>query len=148
MLQLWLYRSRATVSPRSASGRLIFRQARNANRRYSITGYLHREDGFYVQYLEGPPEAVQALKRRISCDRRHEAVETLAAGRVETRRFRGWDMAFTADETMRFHLWRGDGAEAMPIQSASPDRLLRFILASVAEGRAASVEKWLPAWIN
>ena len=140
MLRSWLYRSRATTLPRSAPDATIYLQARRANRERGITGYLHREDGFYVQYVEGPADALAGLERRIRRDWRHAEVRALHRGEIARRRFPGWDMAFTERETSTFR-----GATGAVIGTAPPEALLAFMDATARDGGAVSVADHLPS---
>lgn len=66
--------------------------------------------GVFVQWLEGPEEAVGATFERIGRDRRHTAVDVLARSTREARLFPHWSMAL---ETVR----------ALP---ETPDAVARF----------------------
>ena len=147
MLQTWLYRSTAIVPARSTAEGLIYLQSRSANRSGGLTGYLHREGSIYVQYLEGPERPLRALECRIRRDWRHRAVETLIDAPTAARRFEGWDMAFTEDETATFGAWQG-GGDAAVIGGASGEQLLRFMTSATAGGRAGSLADRLPSWVD
>lgn len=68
-------------------------QMRNLNR--NITGLLLQIDNKFVQYLEGPKEAVLDLKDRIAADTRHRAFELLFEGPIRERLFHDSSMAFS-----------------------------------------------------
>ena len=97
-----LYRSRALVRPRSPRAAEIWLEARRRNALAGIHGYLHHEDGCFVQYLEGPFAALHAVMARVRRDGRHYDVEVLAHGPQSPGRFRGWDMAVSDAETKAF----------------------------------------------
>jgi hypothetical protein len=66
--------------------------------------------GVFVQWLEGPKDAVRETFERIGRDRRHADVEILAEGSREARLFPHWSMALetvralpeTAEDVARF----------------------------------------------
>jgi hypothetical protein len=70
---------------------LIRASIRN-NRAVSVTGLLLVHDGWFVQALEGPAQAVAATYDRICNDARHTHCKVLAAGLAEAREFGDWNM--------------------------------------------------------
>ena len=126
MLHYWLYISTAKVPPRSANDALIYLQARDRNSAHAISGYLHRENGYYVQYIEGPEAALKQLKRLICHDWRHEKVRVLLEGRSQSRRFAGWDMAFTNEEMSSFRTYQASIHGETDISRASAQDILVF----------------------
>ena len=59
-----------------------------------ISGMLLYKDGNFMQILEGPESAVNALYTKIDQDPRHHGVIPMWSGEQETRQFPGWTMAF------------------------------------------------------
>lgn len=127
MLFFLVYRSTAVVPQRSAYEALIYLQARDRNAKKEITGYLHRECQFYVQYLEGPENAIKDLMRTIDRDWRHKDVQELFHGHVSARRFPGWDMAFTDAETSSFRARQVVLGSEPDISKASTEKILEFM---------------------
>lgn len=72
-------------------GAIIRASIRN-NRDVAITGLLLVHEGWFVQALEGPAEAVMTTYRRILNDPRHTAAKVLSAGPAEARAFADWNM--------------------------------------------------------
>jgi hypothetical protein len=70
----------------------LARQSWSFNTRMGLTGELVLDGGRFVQVLEGSCTTVQALAARILADRRHEAIEILAFGRLAARRHAGWTL--------------------------------------------------------
>ena len=66
--------------------------SRLKNARIGITGLLLYRDGHFLQYLEGPEDAVQATYDRIGLDTRHKNPRIVASGRLGGAFFRdgGW----------------------------------------------------------
>lgn len=70
-------------------------QARVSNQATGISGVLFHHDGLFLQLIEGPPEAVNTLLKKITVDRRHEGLLILVdALRDHGRMFPDWKMGF------------------------------------------------------
>lgn len=82
----------ADAATRAAEVRAILGTARAHNAAHDITGLLIVANGHFVQVLEGPHDAVDALYRKIGGDAKHCDVALLS--RVETlgRSFGAWSM--------------------------------------------------------
>lgn len=78
---------------------LLLARARARNSREQITGLLYFDGKRFLQALEGPVNAVEALFDDIKNDPRHCAVVVLARAMVNERRFGTWAMASRADMT-------------------------------------------------
>ena len=70
---------------------LIAASMRN-NRAAAITGLLLIHDGWFLQALEGPAEAVMITYQRILNDPRHTDSRVLSAGPASGREFGDWNM--------------------------------------------------------
>ena len=57
-----------------------------------VTGLLLAHEGWFVQVLEGPAQAVMTTYQRILNDPRHSECRILSAGPVPQREFSDWDM--------------------------------------------------------
>lgn len=63
------------------------------NQRLGVTGYLCYRQGLFLQYLEGPAEALEDLMHVISQDPRHEVEMTVWIDEaLDDRRFPDWSM--------------------------------------------------------
>ncbi|KQY75392.1 BLUF domain-containing protein [Brevundimonas sp. Root1423] len=62
------------------------------NDRDGVTGALAISEGWFLQVLEGRPDALDALLRRLETDRRHKDLIVLARSRVAARLFGSWSM--------------------------------------------------------
>jgi hypothetical protein len=71
----------------------ILRESKKNNARGDITGALCFLKGVYMQYLEGPTAAVEALWQKIEVDGRHNMPKLLSRCLVTERSLKGWDMA-------------------------------------------------------
>ena len=136
MFAYWLYRSRALVKPRSQADGLVYLQARTLNRALQVTGYLHRDDSHYVQYVEGPVASLKKLHQRIQRDGRHSDIETLLEGVTPKRRFPSWDMAFTDEEIASFAAFQRDRGQSTDLAHAPAQDLLAFMEDAARDGHA------------
>ena len=68
--------------------------SRERNRRDGITGLLVAGGLRYLQVIEGPPTAIEALLRRLRADDRHLAMSILVDRRTRGASFPGWSMAY------------------------------------------------------
>ncbi len=62
--------------------------------RWDVTGVLAYHDRGFVQVLEGPEVAVEALLARIARDPRHTGMSVLDRSRTGVRVFDGWSMGW------------------------------------------------------
>ena len=70
---------------------LIAASIRN-NRAAALTGLLLVHDGWFLQALEGPAEAVMTTYQRILNDPRHTESRVVSAGPASAREFGDWNM--------------------------------------------------------
>lgn len=92
----------------------LVEQAARHNEAVGITGALATLDDDFFQYLEGPPQALDALLLKLLADPRHAELKVLERRAIPRRMFGDWRMA---------HLqWNAD-TEAI-FRSFSPDTRL------------------------
>ena len=72
----------------------LLSKARNKNQSLGISGLLLFHDGSFLQFLEGPAEAVQELYNTIEADKRHGEVKLVMRREIEARNFGDWKMGF------------------------------------------------------
>nr|WP_269106553.1 BLUF domain-containing protein [Massilia sp. TS11] len=72
----------------------LLEAARENNARLGITGLLLYKGGNFMQVLEGEPEAVRTLYRKIVRDARHTGPMLIIEEPADTRFFEGWGMGF------------------------------------------------------
>ena len=70
----------------------ILHSARTNNARDDVTGALICRHDLYLQLLEGPPAAVNAVFERIQRDERHVEVVKLFEAEIDARLFPEWAM--------------------------------------------------------
>ncbi|MBA4489282.1 BLUF domain-containing protein [uncultured Paracoccus sp.] len=73
----------------------ILAVARERNARLGLTGFLHAEDGIFVQWLEGPENALNQVVDSIMEDARHRDITVFSRGAIEERQFPVWAMGFS-----------------------------------------------------
>lgn len=93
MLQM-LYVSGASPNMSDAMIQDILAVSRNKNQRAGITGMLLWADGVFIQVLEGEPDVVRTLYRRIQADDRHRNLMLVLEQQAEKRVFTQWSMGF------------------------------------------------------
>lgn len=113
------------------SGILV--QARRNNARDDITGALICRRDIYLQLVEGPADAIDALFARIAEDDRHQDVARLWDGEVAERMFPDWEML---DDPARSWLWSAEAVAAGAATRATGGDL-RAIFERVAREVAA-----------
>ncbi len=97
MLQI-VYASAASVPmPQTVLADMLI-HARAKNQRINVTGFLLYDQGSFLQVLEGPPAAVEALYATIAADPRHQRLRILSRKTVAEREFGDWTMAFVRQE--------------------------------------------------
>lgn len=72
----------------------ILDSSRRNNYKNNITGALVFDDNWFIQVLEGAPDDVWTLYKKIELDRRHANIQFLEMRSVPTRRFGNWLMGF------------------------------------------------------
>ena len=72
---------------------LLERSKRN-NATRKITGAMIYANGYFMQLIEGPQIAVDALYSVIEADPRHEVLSLLHAQEIEDRHFSDWAMEY------------------------------------------------------
>ncbi|MCM0000630.1 MAG: BLUF domain-containing protein [Erythrobacter sp.] len=98
----------------------ILSAARRNNPRLGITGALVCRQDLYLQLIEGPAEAIDALYARICEDDRHANVELLLSEPMGERMFPNWAML---DDQSPSLFWSARDVAAGALEAASPDEL-------------------------
>ncbi|WP_199797780.1 BLUF domain-containing protein [Porphyrobacter sp. TH134] len=98
----------------------ILSAARRNNPRYGITGALICRHDLYLQLIEGPTEAVDALYAVICEDDRHFDVRLLLSEAMGERLFPNWAML---DDTAPSQFWSAQDVASGALEMATPDEL-------------------------
>lgn len=129
-----LYRSRPAIDgpdeERQRQLALILAASRRRNPALEVTGVLMLQDGCFVQALEGPMRAIEAVFELICRDERHGAVTLIELAPIDARSFIDWAMAWI------------DAAAAAPRPApgaAADQRTPQECLAAMLAGLASQV---------
>ena len=95
----------------------ILLQARRNNPKNDLTGALIVRGDLYLQLLEGPQAAVQAIYDKIARDDRHLAVKLLSHTPVTARLFPNWSMH---DDPAQSWLWNAAEVADGALDRAAP----------------------------
>ena len=112
----------------------ILVDARRNNQRDAITGALICRHDIYLQLIEGPDAAIDALYARISKDDRHLDVRLLLSETDSERLFPEWAML---DDRLPSIAWSTADVARGAIEAAAPEAL-RGVFKRIAEAARAS----------
>ena len=90
-----------------------------------ITGFLHRENDIYYQWLEGPEAQVDALFGIIAVDGRHRLVKLLSRRAIPVRKFQGWTMGYANTNQGSLFDWASE--HEVPLHPPRPEDILAFM---------------------
>ena len=134
-LSSFLYRSETAISPNSDAARDLMVQAARINADLGLTGFLHHEDGFFFQWLEGPPGPLDRIVTRLWRDPRHSNLTPLSGGGQTSRAFRGWDMGYSTRADHSILAWLADHGVAPYDRRGYAACVLSFLLERSAAAR-------------
>lgn len=125
-LAFTLYRSKARPGLGEAGIVDILAKSVRLNAREGLTGFLHFDRGYFLQYLEGPSAPLGRKVARIYRDKRHSEMVILAEGTIDERFFPTWDMGqinaslLPHDGPLATHSWMlpADQIDALPLIEA------------------------------
>lgn len=107
----------------------ILRSAMTKNAPLKVTGCLICRADFYLQFLEGPKEAIDVLYEKILVDKRHTDIKRLRGKNVNGRLFGSWAMKYDFNKNW---MW-------------SPDQIQKGVLHKLKADEALSVFEKLAA---
>ncbi|HMR51750.1 MAG TPA: BLUF domain-containing protein [Amaricoccus sp.] len=129
MLERIVYVSRAAPGTGLDTVFGIIRAAHLRNSQAGISGGLIFLDGWFVQVLEGSPEAVTRLHARLLRDPRHAGLDLRARERALCRLFRGQAMALRTRACLDLALLDAFGyTPGFPVARFPADVLLEFVV--------------------
>ncbi|VXC05270.1 conserved hypothetical protein [Luteimonas sp. 9C] len=129
MIRQLLYRSGQLFEFTLQDMQRLLVRARAYNARHGIGGMLLLQDGLFMQLLEGPADAVDALYARIASDPRHCEVRLMVRAERTAPLLPGWHMAW---------------GEALPVDEAplfdgiAPDTRALTLLEGARNDRVAA----------
>ena len=93
-LERLIYESTATGSTGSLGNlAVILAESQHNNSRTGLTGALAAHRDRYIQVVEGQPEVLDGLLRRLESDPRHKDIRLIDRAPVNQRLFADWSMA-------------------------------------------------------
>lgn len=95
-----VYRSRALASFDQAQLKSLADHAAANNEDLGITGYLYYENGYFLQYIEGPPTLLEDLMMKIAEDPRHQVLSVLRSEELGQRKFPTWQMRWLSQSVL------------------------------------------------
>lgn len=97
-LASWFYTS-CNLLPGASCAELdrIVEVSRHRNAQLAVTGALVCTASYFIQFIEGPPASIAALKASIMRDPRHDDVRTVSTDALDQRRFADWRLAHASD---------------------------------------------------
>lgn len=87
--------SSESVIPKNHVNKILLNIAENAHQRninFGISGFLLYREGYFVQRIEGPASAIDALFGRICLDKRHKNICLLSRYPISAQHFQNWKM--------------------------------------------------------
>lgn len=108
----------------------ILRTAQRHNAEHGITGTLICREDLYLQLLEGPRDAVEALFKSIERDDRHADVTTLVQEMTDQRLFPTWAMRH---DPARSWMWTREQVSQGAVEKTTRDEVLAIFVRLVAE---------------
>lgn len=126
-LSFLLYRSETTMQPDSDEARQLLATARHVYAELDLSGFLHHEDGFFFQWLEGPTEPLELIAGRLERDPRHFNLAYLWRGTQDDRQFDGWSMGYSTRMDSSIFNWLAEHPVAQRERRAYAATVLSFL---------------------
>ncbi len=126
-LECLLYHSRALVPDTPENNNAILASCSRNNLMVGVTGFLHREQGHFLQYLEGSADALDEVIGRIRRDTRHTDVTVMIRGPIATRQLPDWQMGFVDGSVLSLVDVAGNAAGEIDFSTADPADLMHFV---------------------
>ena len=135
-----VYESQASASLSEAEVIDILRKSQVRNNQDKISGILLFQGRRFLQFIEGPPQAVQALFARIAKDPRHQDIRILSETNDEKLLMPTWAMAYSSP-TLELH--KGDTfllgqRQAQSICELLPEQIARPFLEQLSDKSEAA----------
>jgi hypothetical protein len=115
----------------------ILAAATRNNARLNITGALICREDLFLQWLEGPDDAVTDLFARIARDPAHTDVKILSEGKVAQRLFPDWAMRHDPAQSW---MWTPREVDAGAVKEAKPIEA-QAVFVRLASGKPSEPQK-------
>ena len=126
-LSFLLYRSETEMRPNSEAAGELLDSARRVNAEQALSGFLHHEDGFFFQWLEGPAAALDMVAGRMERDPRHHSLTYLWRGTQNDRQFGDWRMGYSSAAGSSILKWLAEHPVAQRERRAYAASVLAFL---------------------
>jgi Sensors of blue-light using FAD len=132
-----IYASVETQDFSSAQLTELLQKARVKNEDLHVTGMLLYSDGNFFQVLEGEPDSVEGMYKKLQLDKRHQQLTMIVREPIAKRYFADWSMGFSSVTPEELRQVDGlndffrDGSCFVGLDSGRAKKLL----AAFAEGR-------------
>lgn len=123
-----IYTSRATIAASPARHNDILDVSQRNNRMLGVTGFLLREDDYFLQFLEGPKPGLFKLLDRIRKDSRHEDMRTLQVGSASRIFLPDWQMGYVDRRQVSLGDYLHIGESGLDICTADPFDLVTYLM--------------------
>ena len=126
-----VYVSTATRACADTELEELLNRCRANNAKAGITGMLVYHDQSFLQMIEGPAGALNALFSRLRADTRHHKSVLLLRERIRERSFANWAMGFTRiplDQVKTIPGMTDFFARRSALQMLTPTRAIRFFM--------------------
>ena len=106
-----MYQSRAAFPQSPDVCDDILNACHRNNPKSGLTGFLYAEGNWFVQYLEGPRDALEETMSRIHADPRHDDIQFISDSPLDNRMFPDWQMGFVnANQVALRDVFSSDGS--------------------------------------
>ena len=132
-----IYASVETQAFSSAQLTELLQKARVKNEDLYLTGMLLYSDGNFFQVLEGEPDSVDGMYKKLHLDKRHQQLTMIVREPIAKRYFADWSMGFSSITPEELNQVEGlndffhEGSCFVGLDSGRAKKLL----AAFAEGR-------------
>ncbi|WBU65151.1 BLUF domain-containing protein [Paracoccus aerodenitrificans] len=127
-----LYRSSGRIEHFQGDCDAILAAARVRNAAMSLTGFLHAEDGIFVQWLEGPKPLLDQVVDDILADTRHRDITVFGRGPITKRQFPSWAMGYSNGHQAPLFDWLAERETNSHDLRGYADSLHQFLLLRAA----------------
>ncbi|MGZ2256913.1 BLUF domain-containing protein [Roseobacter sp. A03A-229] len=130
MLHYVIYQSKAKGPADPKVHNDILERSQVNNRAAELTGFLHREGDFFLQYIEGPKGALHETINRIRQDPRHSEMSILSEGKRDSRTLPDWQMGFVDQDQLSLAELLETSEDRLELKGVDPFDLVVFLAAN------------------
>jgi hypothetical protein len=98
MIGYFLYASECSLDPFSIDELNIVQSSATNNAKLGLSGFLHRSENNFFQYLEGGAPSLISLEKKLRLDERHTKFSVLKRGELSHPFFPNWSMGYSTDK--------------------------------------------------